>query len=234
LLEGEQADFQALPWSMVTDRSPAALDALREEPRALSSGDGSHPWADPGFRFQFSNVGLARLKEEQAALEALGFTVTVRSRSRDQRLFFEMARGGAGERAEQYLCIFPVEFPFGPPRLLVLPSGEDLPLPRAGWAWNSDRRVADLLADRPCPGGALDRPVETARLAPPDSAPGGAAGPAAEAPVATRPAPASRQITGPRSLHPNWLPVAVLGWLAAALLVLRLWAPARRNRKWME
>jgi len=59
---------------------------------------------------------------------------------------------------EHILCVLPVEYPLGMPRLFRLPTGEELYPFRQLPVWNSDLTVADLLS-------AVESPEMTSPLA---------------------------------------------------------------------
>ena len=146
MLEDEHSHFRALSWSLIAEDDSLAKAALQQEPYGIPADDHTHPWENQEFRFQFTPVGLARLKEEEAALKSLGFDVAVRSRSSDKRIFFELKRQALAGANEQYLCIFPCEYPFGAPRLFSMPAGVEYHPSTIRAGWNSDYRIADLLA----------------------------------------------------------------------------------------
>lgn len=141
VLDGGHTNFRKLAWSLVADDSSEVKEALRLEPQGISATDATHPWVNPNFRFQNTPVGLARLEKEKTAIERMGYTVTVRSRVSDRRVFFELQQGN-----EALVCIFPPEFPLGAPRLIRISDATELSGPRSGFGWNSDMQVAELLA----------------------------------------------------------------------------------------
>jgi len=133
--------FRPLQLVIVEEIAPQVQQALRDEPVYLTPEQQDHPWADPDFRFHLTPVGYQRLEHEKTTLEAAGYRVQARQRRDDQRVSLLVERDG-----EQMLCVLPVEYPLGMPRLFRLPTGEELYPFRQRPVWNSDLTIADLLS----------------------------------------------------------------------------------------
>jgi proteasome lid subunit RPN8/RPN11 len=139
LLEGERS-FRRLKLNPVDNEDPQVLTALEKESLLLRQDKVVHPWMEPGFRFQNTLTGRRRLEEEQRLLSGMGWHVEVRLRKDDERLSFTVSR-----EEKSFLCIFPVEYPFGMPRLFRLPDFEEV-YPLAGApVWNSDFHLVEWL-----------------------------------------------------------------------------------------
>jgi integrative and conjugative element protein (TIGR02256 family) len=139
ILDDESSGFRKLNWSLISDDLDKVQEALQSEPRSLTAKDSSHPWVNPGFRFQNTPEGSKRLLIEKEAFERMGFVVTVKNRVIDDRIFFQVSNGD-----EVFLCIFPPEFPLGVPQLLPVALSKGITKDvRLGW--NSDFHAADIL-----------------------------------------------------------------------------------------
>lgn len=140
LITDESGDLQKIRLEVVETDGPLVQAALRQESALLATGGSLNQWIDPGFRFQNTPAGRKRLEGEKEALEKLGYQVEVRQRKDNERISFLMRKG-----ASAFLCIFPVEYPYGMPRLYRLPQQEEVYPFAMSPTWNSDIQVVDWL-----------------------------------------------------------------------------------------
>jgi len=133
--------FRSVQLVIMEETALQVQQALRDEPVYLTPKQQDHPWVDLDFRFHLTPVGYQRLEHEKTALEVAGYRVQARQRRDDQRVSLLVEREG-----EQVLCVLPVEYPLGMPRLFRLPAGEELYPFRQRPVWNSDLTIADLLS----------------------------------------------------------------------------------------
>lgn len=133
-----KGSFSSTKFQVISECDPLAAKALSVEPVKLTSNIQTHPWVDPGFRFQFTASGKIRLEKDIEALNDLGYKAEIRQRKSDNHLSIFIHADD-----KSYMCLLPREYPFGMPRIFQHPGGEELyPLERYHF-WNSELSLAD-------------------------------------------------------------------------------------------
>jgi len=140
-LQTGDRSFREVELMRVPDDSPAVAEALAQEPETIPVNS-SDMWADPGFLSYLTPSGRARINAEVAELREAGFRVTTLRRKGDHRLLIHLDSFWG-----RLLCTPPREYPLNPPSLYLGRRTRPIPPLTRALAWNSDRRMCDLVKE---------------------------------------------------------------------------------------
>ena len=134
-------DFSAVQLLVVDDDADEIKSALAHEPAMIVPQDTDY-WSDPEFQFYATGTGRTRLVEDMETLTAVGYSAQGKRATSGQSLFIDASKNGLTFR-----CFLPAEYPLNPPRIVWLPSGQEIKGLATISGWNSDCDLASALGE---------------------------------------------------------------------------------------